>query len=74
MRPLHAPTFLHCFPLKVAALCCSEGWRLYAPGMHVGLNCETKQNVIEKTAFCNGRFMLDKYTELGDGSTLQVYA
>ena len=67
-------TFLHCFPLNVAALCCSEGWRLYAPGMHVGLNCETKQNVIEKTAFCNGRFMLDKYTELGDGSTLQVYA
>ena len=40
----------------------------------MGLNCETKQNVIEKTAFCNGRFMLDKYTELGDGSTLQVYA
>ena len=33
-----------------------EGWRLYAPGAHVGLGCETKHNVIEKQSFSNGKF------------------
>jgi hypothetical protein len=33
-----------------------EGWRLYAPAAHVGLGCETKHNVIEKTSFSNGKF------------------
>lgn len=33
-----------------------EGWRLYAPGLHVGLSCKTDEHVVEKSSFSNGLY------------------
>ena len=33
-----------------------DGWRLYAPGMHVGLNCKTEEHIVEKQSFANGLY------------------
>jgi hypothetical protein len=33
-----------------------EGWRLYAPGLHVGLSCKTDEHIVEKNSFANGLY------------------
>lgn len=33
-----------------------EGWRLYAPGLHVGLSCKTDEHIVEKVSFANGLY------------------
>ena len=33
-----------------------EGWRLYAPGLHVGLSCKTDEHIVEKPSFSNGLY------------------
>ena len=33
-----------------------EGWRVFAPGLHVGLNCKTDEHIVEKVSFANGLY------------------
>jgi hypothetical protein len=33
-----------------------EGWRVFAPGLHVGLSCKTDEHIVEKVSFSNGLY------------------